>query len=118
MSFNHEDFNLTAEELETIKKFANQNPDKRMGDIMVLGDKGDPQFFFLFYYAALSDPELDVRLSAVKRISKFHTSPHFNKLLANLEKPEINNKLEPYYSMLLFRLGKITKQELNERLSL
>jgi len=113
INFDQIDLNLSEQEKQSVEKFCNRTDEERMGDIITLGDKGDNNFFYLIYYAALFDPDLNVRFAALKRIPNFKDNPNFDLLINNLNKPEIGENLEPYYSMMLCNLGKITPEELN-----
>ncbi|MFD2561852.1 hypothetical protein [Aquimarina rubra] len=117
INFDQIDLNLSEQGKQSIKKFCNRTDKERIGDIMTLGDKGDNNFFYLIYYASLFDPDLNVRFAALKRIPNFKDNPNFDLLINNLNKPEIGENLEPYYSMMLCNLGKITPEELNIRMS-
>lgn len=111
------DLNLSEQGKESIKKFSSRTDNERMGDIMMFGDKGDNNFFYLIYFAALHDSDINVRFAALKRIPNFKDNQNFDLLITNLSKPNVGEKLEPYYSMMLCNLGKITPEELNDRVS-
>ncbi|MBQ4805825.1 hypothetical protein J8L88_23410 [Aquimarina sp. MMG015] len=117
VNFDKFELNLSVQGKESIKKFCNRTDKERMGDIMVLGDKGDNNFFYLIYYAALFDSDLNVRFAALKRIPNFQDNQNFDLLIDNLNKPGVGENLEPYYSMMLCNLGEITPEELNNRMS-
>lgn len=109
--------NLTDNGKESIRKFANRTDKERMGDIMMLGDKGDPSFFYLIYYATLFDYDKNVRFAALKRLHNFKNNPNFEILLKKLREPNAGEELEPYYSMMLSRIGKITVTEFKDRIN-
>lgn len=109
--------NLTDSGKESIRKFANRTDKERMGDIMMLGDKGDQNFFYLIYYAALFDYDKNVRFAALKRLHNFKDSPNFEILIKKLGEPNVGEELEPYYSMMLSRIGKISETEFKERIN-
>ena len=117
INFNQIGLNLSENGKESIRKFISRTDNERMGDIMLLGDKGDQNFFYLIYYSALFDSDINVRFAALKRIPNFQGNPNFEKLINKLEEPNIGGILEPYYSMMLFRLGKISETELNNKLN-
>ncbi|MEP1488719.1 MAG: hypothetical protein ABJK28_09855 [Algibacter sp.] len=117
INFDQIDLNLSDQEKESITKFSNRTDKERMGEIMVLGDKGDQNFFYLIHYAVLYDSDLNVRFAALKRIPNFQGNPNFDLLINNLSKSGIGENLEPYYSMMLFRLGKISETDLNNKLN-
>jgi hypothetical protein len=108
---------LTDNGKESIRKFASRSDKVRMGDIMMLGDKGDPNFFYLIYYAALFDYDNNVRFAALKRLPNFKDNPNFEILIKKLEEPNVGKELEPYYSMMLSRIGMISESEFNERIN-
>ena len=109
--------NLTDSGKESIRKFANRTDKERMGDIMMLGDKGDPNFFYLIYYAVLFDYDKNVRFAALKRLHNFKDRPNFENLIKKLGEPNVGEELEPYYSMMLSRIGKISETEFKERIN-
>lgn len=117
INFDQVGLNLSEQAKESIKKFSSRTDKERMGDIMLLGDKGDQNFFYLIYYSALFDSDINVRFAALKRIPNFQGNPNFDLLIDNLCKPNVGESLEPYYSMMLFRLEKISEAELNNRLN-
>ena len=109
--------NLSEQDKESIMKFSGRKEEKRMKDIMILGDTGEQNFFHLIYYASLYDPNINVRFAALKRIPKFQENPNFELLIENLHKPGVGDKLDPYFSMMLLNLGRITEEEFNNRLN-
>jgi len=117
IDFNQIGFNLSESGKESIRKFISRTDKERMGDIMLLGDKGDQNFFYLIYYSALFDSDINVRFAALKRIPNFQGNPNFEMLIDRLGEPNVGEALEPYYSMMLFRLGKISETELNNKLN-
>lgn len=102
---------LTDAGKESIETFANRIVDERIKDIMFLGEQGNLNFFYLFYYAILYDTDQHVRFAALKRVHAFKEAPLFTDLLKKLEQPGLGDQLEPYYSMMLSRLGTIDKKE-------
>lgn len=117
ISFDQVGLNLSESEEETIRMFARKTDEERMGDIMILGDNGNPDIFYLIQYAILFDPDLNVRFAALKRVPNFQGSSAFDELIEKLDEPEIGVNLEPYYSMMLFKVGKLSDFELNSRLN-
>ena len=117
IDFNQIGLNLSESGKESIRKFISRTDKERMGDIMLLGDKGDQNFFYLIYYSALFDSDINVRFAALKRIPNFQGNANFEKLIDSLGEPNVGETLEPYYSMMLFRLGKISETELNNKLN-
>lgn len=117
IEFENIGLNLTESGKESIQKFADRTDKERMGDIMMLGDTGDSNYFYLIYYATLFDDDKNVRFAALKRIPNFKSNPNFDLLIDRLGKPNVGENLEPYYSMMLFSLGKISETELNNKLN-
>ena len=117
IDFNQIGLDLTDSGKESIQKFISRTDEERMRDIMLLGDKADQNFFYLIYYSALFDSDINVRFAALKRIPNFQGNPNLDKLIDRLGKPNVGENLEPYYSMMLFRLGKISEGELNDKLN-
>ena len=109
--------NLTDNGKESIQRFTNRTDNERMGDIMMLGDKGEPNYFYLIYYATLFDDDKNVRFAALKRLHNFKDSPNFDLLIEKLGEPNVGEELEPYYSMMLSRIGKISESEFKDRLN-
>ena len=117
IDFNQIGLNLSESGKESIRKFISRTDKERMGDVILLGDKGDQNFFYLIYYSALFDSDINVRFAALKRIPNFQGNPNLDKLIDRLGQPNVGEILEPYYSMMLFRLGKISEDELNDKLN-
>lgn len=117
IDFNQIGLNLSESGKESIRKFISRTDKERMGDIMLIGDKANQNFFYLIYYSALFDSDINVRFAALKRIPNFQGNPNFEILIDRLGEPNVGETLEPYYSMMLFRLGKISKTELNNKLN-
>ncbi|MBL4708795.1 MAG: hypothetical protein JKY48_10205 [Flavobacteriales bacterium] len=117
IDFDQVGLNLSESGKESIRKFISRTDKERMGDVMLLGDKGDQNSFYLIYYSSLFDSDINVRFAAIKRILNFQDNPNFGKLLDKLGEPSVGESLEPYYSMMLFRLGKISEAELNNKLN-
>jgi len=117
IDFNQIGLDLSDSGKESIQKFISRTNKERMGDIMLLGDKADHNFFYLIYYSALFDSDLNVRFAALKRIPNFQGNPNLDKLLDRLGQTNIGENLEPYYSMMLFRLGRISEDDLNDKLN-
>lgn len=109
--------NLTDSGKESIQKFASRTDKERMGDIMMIGEKGDANFFYLIYYAALFDHDKNVRFAALKRIPNFKGCTNFELVIEKLSEKNVGEELEPYYSMMLFRLGKISESEFNDKIN-
>ena len=117
IDFNQIGLDLSDSGKESIQKYISRTDKERMGDIMLLGDKANQNFFYLIYYSALFDSDMNVRFAALKRLPNFQGNPNLDKLIDRLSQPSVGENLEPYYSMMLFRLGKITEDELNHKLN-
>ena len=81
---------------------------------MSLGDTGQNKFFNLLRFSIQSDPDIDVRFAALKRIHLFTEHPELIPFLKSLSKYDKPN-LEPYLSMALRRVGVISQEEFNWR---
>lgn len=109
---NQDDTNLTPEE-----KFASLSSDERLGAIMSLGDTGQNKFFDLLKFSIQSDPDIDVRFAALKRIHLFKEHPDLIPFLKSLSEDNKQPNLEPYLSMALSRVGIIPQNEFNQRIN-
>jgi hypothetical protein len=109
---NQTDTNLTSEE-----KFASLSLDQRLGAIMSLGDTGQSKFFDLLKFSIQSDPDIDVRFAALKRIHLFKENTDLIPFLKSLNEDGRKSSLEPYLSMALSRVGIISQEELEQRIN-
>lgn len=109
---NQIDTNLTPEE-----KFASLNSDERLRAIMSLGDTGQNKFFDLLKFSIQSDPDIDVRFAALKRIHLFKEYPGLIPFLKSLSEDDKQPNLEPYLSMALSRVGIISQEDFNKRIN-
>lgn len=109
---NQIDTNLATEE-----KFASLNSDERLGAIMSLGDTGQNNLFELLKFSIKSDPDIDVRFAALKRIHLFKEHPDLIPFLKSLSVDDKKPNLEPYLSMALSRVGIISLEEFNQRIN-
>jgi len=109
---NQDDATQTPEE-----KFASLSSDERLGAIMSLGDTGQNKFFDLLKFSILSDPDIDIRFAALKRIHLFKEHPDLIPFLKSLNEQIKYPKLEPYLSMALSRVGIISQEELHQRIN-
>lgn len=104
--------NLTPEE-----KFASLSSDERLGAIMSLGDTGQSKFFELLKFSIESDPDIDVRFAALKRIHLFKENAELISFLKSLREGDKRQSLEPYLSMALCRVGVISQEEFQNRMN-
>lgn len=111
------DLELNEEERQLIQDFARHNDSKRMVAIMALGDTGDPRYFRLLQYAILYDPNSDVKFSALKRLHLHKGHPELEPMLIKLKNEGKGDEMEPYFSMLLSRVGLITIEELERKIN-
>ncbi|MBN8667247.1 MAG: hypothetical protein J0M30_07040 [Chitinophagales bacterium] len=109
---NKNDYNLTSE-----AKFASLSSEERLGAIMSLGDTGQNRFFDLLKFSIQSDPDIDVRFAALKRIHLFKEHPSVIPFLKSLSEDKKQTNLEPYLSMALSRVGIISPKELQNRIN-
>lgn len=109
---NQNETNLTPEE-----KFASLNSDERLEAIMSLGDTGQNKYFDLLKFSIQSDPDIDVRFAALKRIHLFKEHPDLIPFLKSLSEDDKQPNLEPYLSMALSRVGIISQEEFNQRIN-
>jgi hypothetical protein len=106
------DINQTAE-----VKFASLNPDERLGAIISFGDTGQSKYFDLLKFSIKSDPDINIRFAALKRIHLFKEHPDLIPFLNSLCKLDQQSNLEPYLSMALKRLGIISQVEFDQRIN-
>lgn len=99
---------------DSLIKFTERSKDERLGDVMLLGDQGNHEYFYILYYAILFDEDENVRFAGLKRLHKFKTHSLFNSLLEKIEEGP-TDELEPYYSMMLSNTGVISEDEFRER---
>ena len=65
-----------------------------------------------------TDPDIDVRFAALKRIHLFKEHPDLIRFLQTLNDLDKNVDLEPYLSIALSRVGIITQDELQRRINM
>lgn len=100
--------------LPNIEEFPQQNASDRMGIIMTVGDTGESKYFPFLKYAILNDPDLNVTFAALKRIHLFKDNAEVIPMLTEIKNSGNSQKIEPYFSMALSRLGIITIKELED----
>lgn len=103
--------------LVSAKQFAAFKPNQRMQAVMLTGDAGQVQFYQFMKWCVEHDPDLGVRLAALKRLPNYVGQSDLTSFLKALDKSEKKPELEPYLSMALFRTEVITENELNSRLN-
>lgn len=111
---NKMDLNTKNSELSGLDKFNSKNADDRMGDIMILGDTGNPKAFEILEYAILNDKDSGVVMAGLKRLPNFKDDERLLPLLEKLKNKADIKKYEPYYSMTLLNLGLIDENEFNK----
>ena len=97
--------------LPTLDEFPQLNAADRMGIIMTVGDSGKSEYFPFLKYAILNDLDLNVKFAALKRIHYFKDSTEVIPMLSEIKNNGNSQKLEPYFSLALSRVGIITMKE-------
>lgn len=103
--------------LISVKQYFAFEPSQRMQAVMITGDSGDMKFYKFMKWCVEQDPDLDVRLAALKRLPNYLGQADLLPFLIQLDKSKDKSELEPYLSMALFRTELITQDELNSRLN-
>lgn len=98
------------------RQFAAFKPKQRMQAVMIAGDSGEVQFYRFLKWCIDKDPDLDVRLAALKRLPNFLGQNDLFSYLMRLDSSAGKSVLEPYLSMALSRVGLITLDQFKERL--
>jgi hypothetical protein len=109
--------NSALKQLPTLEEFPALDAGERMGIIMTLGDSGRPDFFPFLKYAVQTDPDLHVKLAALKRIHLFKDHPDTAAVLSEMKGAESGENLEPYFSMALSSLGIISLKEFEDKIN-
>jgi hypothetical protein len=112
-----DDLEFDESEKQLIKEFSRLKAGKRIRRVMVWGDSGQVQYYPLLKYSIIYDPDLNVRMAALKRIHLFKTHPDAISMLNDLNKKAEIRTLEPYYSMALSKIGIISLKEFEERIN-
>ncbi len=107
----------SEEQQQVIQAFSKLSIDKRIREIMVYGNSGEPKYYPLLKYAILYDGDINVKFAALKRIHLFKSHPDAITMLSDLKNKVNTNSLEPYYSMALSKMGIISLKELEEKLN-
>lgn len=108
------DLKIDKSELSGLEKFKSKKSDRRMKDIMMLGDTGNSNAFEILEYAVLYDNDSGVVMAGLKRLSNFKNDKRLPTLLEKLKNKADIKKYEPYYSMTLLNLGLIDENEFNQ----
>jgi hypothetical protein len=102
---------------QTEDRFGSMTADERLGAVMTFGDTGKLEYYNLLKSSIMSDPDIDVRLAALKRIHLFKEHPDLIPFLQSLDATGHHQNLEPYLSMALSRAGLITIEEFRRRIN-
>ena len=108
---------LNNKEQNEIKEFSGLNRNNRVKKIMVAGESGNLEHFKLMQYAILYDTDINVKFAALKRIHFFKTHPELEPMLKKLKDNYSGNKMEPYFSMAMNRLGLISQEEFEQTIN-
>jgi hypothetical protein len=111
------DLDLNENEKHLIREFSHLSIDDRLRRIIILGDSGEPGCFKLLQYGIQYDPDLHVKFAALKRIHLFKGHPDLEPMLNLLKENKTSDKLEPYFSMALSRMGLITIEEFERKIN-
>lgn len=103
--------------LVSAKQFAAFKPNQRMQAVMLTGDSAKAQFYPFLKWCVEHDPDLGVRLAALKRLPNYPDRSDLISFLQALDVSVKKRELEPYLSMALFQTEIITENELNSRLN-
>ena len=95
--------------LVSVKQFFAFEPAQRMQAVMIVGDSGDVKFYKFMKWCVEQDPDLDVRLAALKRLPNYLGQADLLPFLIQLDKSSEKSELEPYLSMALFRTKLINR---------
>lgn len=99
------------------KQFAAFEPNQRMQVVMIVGDSADVNYYRFLKWCIDHDPDLDVRLAALKRLPNFIGQADLPQYLKQLDASGKKSVLEPYLSMALSRVGIIDIEEFKSRLN-
>ena len=116
---NHQTYSFDLNNIEGrgIEEFSKLNEDNRIMQIMMLGDTGNPKYFDLLRFSIESDPSINVRFASLKRIHLFKEHPDLKPLLIGMQENRFIEKLEPYFSMALSRVGIISIEDFQNRIN-
>jgi hypothetical protein len=111
------DLDLNENEKQLIMEFSQLSIDDRLKKIIISGDSGEPGCFKLLQYAIQYDPNLHVKFAALKRIHLFKGHSDLEPMLNLMKENKTGDKLEPYFSMALSRMGLITIEEFERKIN-
>lgn len=105
--------------VDTLEDFINLSSDQRILTLMRLGDRQqvDISHFPFFQFAILSDPDKNVKFTALKRIHSFKDHPDTILMMTKLMAENSSNDLEPYFSMALSRLELISAEDFEKKIN-
>lgn len=89
---------------------------RRMQAVIIIGDSAQVQFYEFMKWCVLQDPDLNVRLAALKRLPNYVAQSDLALFLTELDSSKKSIELEPYYSMALLRIGIINENEFKIRI--
>ena len=110
-------FDLSNIEGKAIGDFSKLNEENRIIQIMILGDTGNLKYFDLLRFSIESDPSINVKFAALKRIHLFKDHPDLKPMLIETQEKKFIEKLEPYFSMALSRVGIISIEDFQNRVN-
>lgn len=102
---------------EHLTKFAELGTKDRIITVIEKGESHDINNYDLLEFAIANDPDINVRFSALKRIHNFSKHERVIPFLKSLDTIDAKEQLEPYLSMALSRIGIITMDEFEKRIS-
>ena len=111
------DLDLNEADKQLIKDFSNYDDDWRVREIIILAETQDFLYFRVIQYAILYDANLNVKFAALKRLHLFKEHPDVAPMLLQLKDNKMGDKMEPYFSMALSRLGLITIEEFKRKVN-
>jgi len=116
---NHQTYSFDLSNIEGrgIEDFSKLNEDNRIMQIMMLGDTGNLKYFDLLRFSIESDPSINVKFAALKRIHLFKEHPDLKPLLVGMQENKFIEKLEPYFSMALSRVGIISIEDFQNKIN-
>ena len=110
-------FDLSNIEGKAIEDFSKLDEDHRIMQIIILGDTGNLKYFDLLRFSIESDPSINVKFAALKRIHFFKEHPDLKPLLIGMQENKFIEKPEPYFSMALSRVGIISIEDFQNRIN-
>jgi hypothetical protein len=108
---------LNEADKQLIKDFSSYDDDWRVKEIIILAETQDFLYVRLIQYAILYDPNINVKFAALKRIHLFKDHPDVRPMLLEMKDNKIGDKMEPYFSMALSRLGLITVEDFKRKVN-